>query len=355
MSAPTPGIYMQKIINLILTLLMMILCFSHSANATQQTDQRPIKVMIISMFAPEADVWLSHLGPWETISVPGLSSDFPVIHCNKKDICVMTTGMGKANAATSVSAVVFSNKFNLQKTYFLIAGIGGIDPKEGTLGSAAWAHYLVDFGIQWELDSREIPHNWSSGFLGIDSQNPAEKGKLHYGTELFELNPALIQYALMLSKKIHLADSQTAKTIRAAYPYSPANQSPQVIQCDSLTSDTWWSGNHIGERAREWTKILTNNKGKYCIGQQEDNASYTVLERAGHANLIDISRVAVLRTGSDFDRPYPGESSEDNLIHYTQKGDFDLAVKNLYLTGNALVQDIITHWSEWELGVPKSA
>ena len=37
------------------------------------------------------------------------------------------------------------------------AGIAGINPERGTIGSVAWARYLVDYGISWEIDAREIP------------------------------------------------------------------------------------------------------------------------------------------------------------------------------------------------------
>ena len=69
----------------------------------------------------------------------------------------MTTGMGHSNAAASIMALTFSPRFDLRHTYFMVAGIAGIDPQQGTVGSAAWAKYLVDFGIQWEIDGREIP------------------------------------------------------------------------------------------------------------------------------------------------------------------------------------------------------
>ena len=109
---------------------------------------REVKVMIVTMFGPETKVWLDHLGPWDVINIPGLSPDYPDIHCNRQGICVMTTDMGHANAAASIMALTFSNQFDLLQSYFLITGIAGIDPMQGTLGSAAWAKYLVDFGAQ---------------------------------------------------------------------------------------------------------------------------------------------------------------------------------------------------------------
>lgn len=314
---------------------------------------RPVKVMIISMFGPEGQVWLDHLGPWQDITVAGLSPDYPAVHCNRQDVCVMTTGMGHANAAASIMALTFSPRFDLRRTYFMVAGIAGIDPGQGTVGSAAWANWLVDFGIQWEIDGREIPQGWNTGYLGINTTGPTQKPPLDYRTEVFQLNPALSNAAFALSRNVTLTDDAQAQAARAKYSYAPANRPPTVLQCDTLAGDTWWSGTDLGERARQWTKILTDGKGTYCTTQQEDNATYEALTRAASVHRVDLNRVAVLRAGSDFDRPYAGQSSADNLLNYASQGGFTIAIDNLYLTGNPLVQDIVTHWGEWRDGVPR--
>ncbi|MEK6291120.1 MAG: purine nucleoside permease [Paraburkholderia tropica] len=314
---------------------------------------RPVKVMIISMFGPEGQVWLDHLGPWQDITVAGLSPDYPAVHCNRQDVCVMTTGMGHTNAAASIMALTFSPRFDLRHTYFMVAGIAGIDPQQGTVGSAAWANWLVDFGIQWEIDGREIPAGWNTGYLGINTTDPTQKPPLDYRTEVFQLNPALTNAAFALSRNVTLSDNAQAQAARAKYSYAPANRPPTVIQCDTLAGDTWWSGTDIGERARQWTKILTDGKGTYCTTQQEDNATYEALKRAAATHRVDLNRVAVLRAGSDFDRPYAGQTSADNLLNYAAQGGFTIAIDNLYLTGNPLVQDIVKHWGEWRDGVPQ--
>jgi purine nucleoside permease len=314
---------------------------------------RPVKVMIVSMFAPEGQVWLDRLGPWQSIPVAGLSPDYPAVRCNKDDVCVMTTGMGHANAAASTMAVAFSPRFDLRQTYFLVAGIAGIDPQQGTIGSAAWARYLVDFGIQWEIDGREIPRDWPTGYLGINTKSPADKPPLDYRTEVFELDRRLADTAFALSRHVDLSDSSAAQVARAKYGYAPANRPPSVIQCDTLSGDTWWSGTRLGERAREWTKLLTGGNGVYCTTQQEDNATYEALTRAATAHRVDLKRVAVLRAGTDFDRPYAGQTSADNLLGYASQGGFEPSIENLYRAGNPLVQDIVTHWPEWRDGVPQ--
>jgi purine nucleoside permease len=266
---------------------------------------------------------------------------------------VMTTGMGHANAAASIMALTFSPRFDLRHTYFMIAGIAGIDPLQGTVGSAAWANWLVDFGIQWEIDGREIPPGWKTGYLGINTTDPTQKPPLDYRTEVFQLNAALSNAAYALSRNVTLTDDAQAQAARAKYSYAPANRPPAVIQCDTLAGDTWWSGTDLGERARQWTKILTDGKGTYCTTQQEDNATFEALTRAATAHRVDLNRVAVLRAGSDFDRPYAGQSSADNLLNYASQGGFTIAISNLYLAGNPLVQDIVTHWGEWREGVPQ--
>jgi purine nucleoside permease len=93
----------------------------------------------------------------ESIAVPRLSPDYPEVFCNSDDVCLITTGMGHANAAASLSVLVYSGKLDLTESYFLVAGIAGIDPGQRTLGTVAWARYLVDYGIAWEIDAREMP------------------------------------------------------------------------------------------------------------------------------------------------------------------------------------------------------
>jgi purine nucleoside permease len=329
----------------------LALVAGHSSPVAATTAAIPVKVMIVSMFGPEGDVWLKHLPLTEAIAVPGLSPDYPTIHCTTGGACLLTTGMGEANAAASVSALIYSRQFDLTKTYWLVAGIAGVNPHDGTLGSAAWARYLVSWGLQWELDEHEAPKGWPTGYTGINTQNPTQKPPLDYKTEVFQLNEALLDRAYALSKNVKLVDGPEAVKARAAYP-PPGGQPPSVIQCDTLTGDTWWSGTLLGERAEDWTKLLTGGKGNYCTTQQEDNATYEVLTRATAAGLADDSRVAVLRSGSDFDRPAPGGNDAENLLDYQKQGGFLIALENLYRAGDPLVQAIVSDWPAWERGVP---
>lgn len=325
-------------------------CWCFPACRAETTLPKP-KVVIISLFKPEAEPWLANLRIDRTIRVPGLSADFPDVSCSGEDICVMTTNMGHTNAAASTMALVFSRQFDLSETYFLVAGIAGIDPNMGTLGSPAWARYLVDFGLQNEIDARERPVSWSTGYLGIHASDPNAKPVLDYKTEVFRLNEALLQKALALSAGVALADSDKAAQYRSHYPAPPANQPPKVIQCDTLAGDTYWHGELIGERAHDWVALLTDGKGTYCTTQQEDNAIYEALKRGAAAGLVDVNRLAVLRVAANFDRPYPGEAADISL--HTSSGGFEIACKNIYRAAAPLAQDIVAHWDRWKTGVPQ--
>lgn len=323
----------------------------HGAAAT--TAPLPVRVMIVAAFGLEGQAWREQRELTRAITVPGLSPEYPEIYCGADRVCQVTLGMGHANAAASIMALAFSHQFDLRRTYWLVAGIAGINPKHGTLGSAAWARYLVAWGIQWELDAREKPASWPSGFTGINTRGPDEKPPLDYRTELFRLDEALVQRAYALSRGAKLADSDAAKLARAAYP-PPASLPPSVLLCDTVSADTWWSGTRLGERAEAWTRLLTDGKGRYCTTQQEDNAVYEALKRATAAGLADVRRVAVLRAGSDFDRPAPGGSAVDNMLDYAQQGGFVPALQNLVRAGNPLVSEIVRSWGAWKYGVPKA-
>jgi purine nucleoside permease len=312
-----------------------------------------VKVLIVNMFSLEAAPWLDALKPTQEIRVPGLSSDYPLVKCRADAVCEMITGMGHTNAAASMMAVLYSGTFDLRRTYFLVAGIAGIDPERGTLGSAAWARYLVDSGIAHEIDAREMPHGWQGGYFGTLTNGPGEVPKFDYRTELFRLDEALLQKALSLSKSVTLEDSEDLRAYRQHYPAAPANQPPTVIQCDTLSGDTWWSGDLLGEHARRWTQLLTGGKGVYCTTQEEDNATLNALTRGSESGLVDLKRIAVLRSGSDFDRPYPHQSVLESLqAQRALPGAVRVSAVNLVHAGMPLVEAIVQHWDLWQHGVP---
>jgi purine nucleoside permease len=317
----------------------------------------PVKLMIVTMVGRERAPWIDNLELSTRIEVPGLPEDFAAVSCTRDGICLVTTGPGHANAAASMMALLFSKDFDFRRSYFLIAGIAGINPQRGTIGSAAWARYVVDAGIINEIDAREMPQDWPTGHFGRNTLRPYQKPpSLNYGTELFRLDEALLQKVLALTAGTRLDDDDVARELRKKYP-APANLPPAVIQCDVASTDTYWFGSRLAEYVEGWTETLTDRAGNYCTTASEDTATLTALTRAHRAGLVEFRRIAVLRAGSDFDRPYPGQSvldlAESNYRAVrSATGGFSLAVNNLYRTAAPWITDVMRRWPEWQEGVP---
>jgi purine nucleoside permease len=133
------------------------------------------KVVIISMFAPEAEVWYGKKYNLlaQNITVSGLSPLFPEVHCTANgNVCQVITGESEINAASTITALVQSPKFNLTKSYFLVAGIAGVNPKVATLGSVAFAKYAVQVALQYEFDMRDLPDNFTTGYIPFGVTSP---------------------------------------------------------------------------------------------------------------------------------------------------------------------------------------
>lgn len=90
----------------------------------------------------------------------------------------------------------------------------------------------------------------------------------------------------------------------------------------------------------------------YCATAQEDSATAESILRAALFGLVDFSRIIVMRTFSDMDRPYPGQSPVDNLL-YSNQGAFLPSIANIYLAGIKVVEGILNGWdSKFAAGIP---
>ncbi|OSC99614.1 purine nucleoside permease [Trametes coccinea BRFM310] len=324
-----------------------------SNTARGQTSQSPIapKVFIIDLFDEEGSSWfgIPEFNVLEqNITVPGFSPLFPQAHCTQDgSICQLVTGEAEINAASTITTLVHSSLFELTRTYFLIAGIAGISPKVGTLGSVTFARYAVQVGLQIEFDAREKPVEFPTGYVPQGAFAPDQFPPVLYGTEVFEVNDDLRQIAIEMAKTGKLADNSPSRQYRANYASNPAFASgaapPSVIACDTATGDVFWTGNLLGEAFENTTQLFTNGSATYCTTQQEDNATLEALLRGASAGLVDFSRIIIMRTASNFDRPFPGENAATNL--FLASPGFDISLLNIPAAGAPIVTGIVSQWS----------
>src|SRR5271165_6485348 len=122
--------------------------------AASPADSRlPVKVVVVTMFERGADTgdepgefqfWVEREKLNRVLPLPAGYHD---LRTNGSGVLGMVTGIGTAKAAASIMALGLDPRFDLRKTYWIVAGIAGIDPADGSLGSAAWAEWVVDGDI----------------------------------------------------------------------------------------------------------------------------------------------------------------------------------------------------------------
>ncbi|KAK7058238.1 hypothetical protein VNI00_001869, partial [Paramarasmius palmivorus] len=164
--------------------------------------------------------------------------------------------------------------------------------------------------------------------------------------------------AFGFAKKAKLVDTEEAKAYRANYAsakeFAAGASPPNFVLCDTATADTYWIGTLLAERFENTTKLFTNGTGVYCTTQQEDNATLEVLMRGDISGFVDFSRIIIMRTASDIDRPFPGQTVAEGL--FAEQGGFEPSIANIYTAGVKVVQGILAGWDrQFSAGVkPKN-
>ncbi len=104
-----------------------------------------IKVVVVTMFERGADTGdvPGELQHW--VEREGLDLELPFpqggrsLRTNTTGVLAVCTGVGTAKAAASIMALGLDPRFDLRRAYWVVAGIAGIDPEDGSTGSAVWA------------------------------------------------------------------------------------------------------------------------------------------------------------------------------------------------------------------------
>jgi purine nucleoside permease len=319
-----------------------------------------VKVVVVAMFEIGADTGdvAGEFQLWRERQ--RLDTRFPFAHHHdlymnrETGVLGMVTGIGTANSATAVMALGLDPRFDLSKAYWLIAGIAGVDPADASIGSAAWAEYLVDGDLSHEIDSREIPADWPTGYFARYTKKPYDPNKPEPTGELFRLNPALTQWAYQLTRKVELADSKALQDTRAMFEgYPNAQKPPFVLKGDNLAGMTFWHGRILNEWADRWVHYWTEGKGNFVTSAMEDTGSFQAMTYLHLTGKVDKNRMMVLRTASNYTMPPPGMSAAEHLLKEND-GYAGLAasVEAAYRVGTVVVDEIVGKWNVYRERVP---
>ena len=333
-----------------------------STQTTPPTKPIPIKVVVVAMFERGEDtgdtpgeyqLWVEREHLDQIIPLP---AGYHHVRLNKDGVLGILTGVGTAKAAASVMAVGLDPRFDLSKAYWLVAGIGGGDPADVSLGSAVWADHVLDGDLAYEIDARQIPENWPTGYVPLRRAIPYEQPvRDQLEGELYTLNSDLVAWAFGLTKDVPLPDSDSLRAARARFAGFPnALKPPFVTRGDTLSSSTFWHGSKMDEWANAWTRYYTAGKGNYMISGMEDTGTMQALTFLNQAGRVDLQRVLVLRAVSNYDREPPGTSVADSLKSLAS-GNYSAyfpALEAAQIVGDKVVRDIVGHWAERQTSIP---
>jgi purine nucleoside permease len=175
--------------------------------------------------------------------------------------------------------------------------------------------------------------------------------------ELYTLNSELVGWAFQLTQKAALPDSDSLRTSRARLVGFPnALKSPFVTRGDTISSSTFWHGSKMEEWANAWTRYYTAGEGNYMVAAMEDTGTLQALTFLGQAGRVDLQRVLVLRTVSNYDREPPGMSPADSLRTLVS-GNYSAylpALEAAEIVGDRVVRYLVEHWAECEIAIPRA-
>ncbi len=322
----------------------------------------PIRAVVIATFEVGEDTgdvpgefqfWVEREHLTETIDFPG--GVHPLRTNKEHTILGMLSGTTLVNATASMMALGLDPRFDLTHAYVLINGIAGVDPADASIGSAAWARFVVG-DVAREIDPREAPAAWPYGLFPVSAKAPNSTHLAEAAwtrSNLYSLNAKLAEWAFARTRNLNLGDDPKVATFRAAFTGFPnAQRPPFVLLGDTFASDYYWHGKIMTRYANDWVSLYTGGKGNFVMTEMEDSGFLEAIERLGKMHRVDPARTMVLRTGSNFSMPRPGHTAVESVTdpYIGSK----LALEAAYLCGSTVLHDLLTHWDTTYSQIPGS-
>jgi purine nucleoside permease len=276
---------------------------------------------------------------------------------NDRGEMAVLTGPGTAHATASIMAVGLDPRFDFSHAYWIVAGIAGGNPAQLSLGSAAWARWVVDTDLSYEIDSREIPKEWNTGRIPFRKSHPYESPATPLEGQVFHLNEPLVNWAFGLTRDVRLADNDAMAKNRSEFDGAAAQKPPFVAIGDEDSGATFWHGRLQDQWAGEWMRYFTDGQGTFATTAMEDTGTLLSLRWLANAGRVDFNRILVLRTVSNYDQPPRGVTAAENLERQrigTYSG-FVPALEAAYQVGHTVANELLTHWQKYDAAIPAGA
>jgi len=252
-------------------------------------------------------------------------------------------------------------RFDFTHTYWLFTGISGADPTMASVGSAAWARWVVNGDELREIDDREIPASWPYGLFAIGALEPNTLptdpngfGSAESADDLgmaYRLNCGLVQWAFEMTRSIKIPDTPALAKQREAWQgYPNAQRPPFVLLGETLGSVRYWHGPGRTQWARDWVKLWTRGLGTFVMTNMESQTAARTMDDFARQGFVDPQRVLVLRTASNASGPPPGVDAL-STIGDEIPGQVAAYEAN-YRVGAPVVHELLDHWNRYRKEIP---
>ena len=337
-------------------LAVFVSCAGAQQPDAAQQKPWPIKAVIVATFERGEDTgdvpgefqfWVEREHLDQTLDFPG---GIHAIRANADhSVLGIVSGTTLVNATASMMALGLDPRFDLTHAYWIINGIAGVDPEDASIGSAAWAEFVVN-DISRYIDPRETPSDWSTGYFAIGAHRPNELpapgSVLVDRTNVYALNAKLTKWAYQLTKDVPLVDTPEIAAFRGEYKgYPNAQKPPFVLIGDSFASDSYWHGKLMTQFANDWVRMFTHGQGNFVMTNMEDSGFAEALERLDRMHRVDFQRVMVLRTGSNYCMPRPGHTAVESVTAPYIGGI--PALEDAYRVGSKVLHELLAHWDHY--------
>jgi len=247
----------------------------------------------------EATPWHERYALDHTVEIPGVSE--PLSHDGR--LGVVPTGVGKAAAATTVTALLSSPALDTGDALVCSVGVAG-GPPELPVGSVVVADTVLDWDDKCRFGGDELALDPYTGDQGV-----------------FELDADLVGRARSVATGVDLS-RPAASTER-----------PVVTGGVNLCGDELWHGAALADQVG-WL-LDERGVGEYRATEMEDAGTASALARFGR-----LDRYLTVRGISNHDRPADGGDPAESLFDPAFESGFGVAAENAARVAGAVLEDI---------------
>ena len=342
-----------------------LVCAAMLSARAQTADLFRPKVVVVTYFEVGQDTgdrpgelqfWVERDHLIRSIHVPGMTH--PVrANADASEIAV-TVGPGNIKPGINLMALGADPRFDLRQSYWLLNGIAGVSPADGTIGDAFWTDFIINGDLVKQIDAREMPNDWSDGYFSLDGSSPRDpkasaweddvrrwtggEARANRRGNVIRLNRDLLIWAYGLTKDIPLQENAAMKALRMRYgSRGPTGASPRVRVGANIATEVFWHGAKLDAWAHRWVAFETDGVAHLGTTAMNDSGALLALQALSLQGKANWNRALVLRTTSNFDMPPPGVTAAQNLAA-EQHGAYTAylpALEAAYAVGHRVVAE----------------